>query len=77
MEKRPAEVPDVVKAGAKFKKTLTELYDGDTLRAHRFRYGLLIFDVFTICFASLEISIKPFRYRRRDGYSLFVGANCW
>jgi voltage-gated potassium channel len=50
MEKRPAEVPDVMKAGAKFKKTLTELYDGDTARAHRFRYGLLIFDVFTICF---------------------------
>lgn len=39
-----------MQVNAKLKKNLTELYEGDTPRAHRFRYGLLIFDVFTICF---------------------------
>ena len=29
---------------------LSELYDGDTDRAHRFRYGLLAFDLATILF---------------------------
>jgi voltage-gated potassium channel len=33
-----------------FSKTLNELYEGDTDRAHRFRYGILIFDLITICF---------------------------
>jgi voltage-gated potassium channel len=33
-----------------FPKTLKELYDGNTDRAHRFRYGILIFDLITICF---------------------------
>ena len=32
------------------KQTITELYDGDTPRAHRYRYGLLIFDMVTILF---------------------------
>jgi voltage-gated potassium channel len=30
--------------------TLRELYGGDTPRAHRFRYALLVFDVATIAF---------------------------
>ncbi len=30
--------------------TLRELYEGDTRRAHRFRYVLLVFDVATIAF---------------------------
>ncbi|GJE52816.1 hypothetical protein GOFOIKOB_5890 [Methylobacterium tardum] len=30
--------------------TLSELYEGDTRRAHRFRYALLVFDVATIAF---------------------------
>jgi voltage-gated potassium channel len=29
---------------------LRELYEGDTLRAHRFRYGLFVFDLFTVVF---------------------------
>lgn len=32
------------------KATLRELYEGDTLRAYRFRYGLLVFDVVSILF---------------------------
>ena len=32
------------------KTTLRELYDGDTPRAHRFRYGLLFFDLATIAY---------------------------
>ena len=32
------------------KKRVKELYDGDSAEAHRFRYGLLIFDVVTISF---------------------------
>lgn len=35
---------------AQLKTRLQELYDGDTDRAHRFRYGLLVFDVVTILF---------------------------
>lgn len=35
---------------ARFKKQLLDYYDGDTARAHRFRYWLLIFDLFTIGF---------------------------
>jgi voltage-gated potassium channel len=35
---------------ARFRKRLAELYEGESARAHRFRYGLLIFDIFTICF---------------------------
>lgn len=31
-------------------ETIAELYEGETLRAHRFRYALLIFDVVTILF---------------------------
>lgn len=30
--------------------TLSELYEGDTDRAHRFRYGVLAFDIITIAF---------------------------
>lgn len=33
-----------------FKERLTELYDGDSHEAHRFRYGLLVFDTITILF---------------------------
>jgi voltage-gated potassium channel len=32
------------------KKLLSELYLGETRRAHRFRYGLLIFDLVTVAF---------------------------
>jgi len=32
------------------KQTLRELYEGDTPRGHRFRYGLLIFDLVTVLF---------------------------
>ncbi len=32
------------------KKLLSELYLGETRRAHRFRYGLLIFDLVTVTF---------------------------
>jgi voltage-gated potassium channel len=35
---------------AKLKKTLGELYEGETRRAQRFRYRLLIFDVLVIAF---------------------------
>lgn len=35
---------------ARFKKTLRDYYEGESANAHRFRYGLLIFDLFTICF---------------------------
>lgn len=35
---------------ARLKKTLRHYYEGDSGDAHRFRYGLLIFDLFTICF---------------------------
>ncbi|MFT6426571.1 MAG: voltage-gated potassium channel [Celeribacter sp.] len=34
----------------RFSKTLNELYEGDTDRAHRFRYSILAFDLITICF---------------------------
>ncbi|AJE46396.1 potassium channel family protein [Celeribacter indicus] len=33
-----------------FKTTLTELYEGDSARAHRFRYALLAFDIVTMIF---------------------------
>jgi voltage-gated potassium channel len=32
------------------RESLRELYEGESLRAHRFRYGLLVFDVLTILF---------------------------
>jgi voltage-gated potassium channel len=35
---------------AQLKKTLRHYYEGDSPDAHRFRYGLLIFDLFTISF---------------------------
>lgn len=35
---------------ARLKKTLRDYYEGESADAHRFRYGLLIFDLFTICF---------------------------
>jgi len=35
---------------AQLKTRLQELYDGDTDRAHRFRYGLPVFDIVTILF---------------------------
>jgi voltage-gated potassium channel len=33
-----------------FLATLNELYEGDTVRGHRFRYGLFIFDLSTVLF---------------------------
>jgi voltage-gated potassium channel len=39
-----------MKAAARFRKKLTQLYEGDSAQAHRFRYGLLVFDIFTIGF---------------------------
>jgi voltage-gated potassium channel len=36
------------------KDRLAELYDGDSAEAHRFRYGLLIFDFITISFIILS-----------------------
>jgi voltage-gated potassium channel len=35
---------------AELKKTLARYYEGDSVNSHRFRYGLLIFDLFTIGF---------------------------
>src|SRR5688500_14421968 len=32
------------------KKRVTALYEGDSAAAHRFRYGLLVFDIVTITF---------------------------
>ena len=32
---------------------LHELYKGESIRAHRFRYGLLIFDLITITFLAV------------------------
>jgi voltage-gated potassium channel len=43
---------DTGKSG--LKSTLKELYDGNSLSAHRFRYGLLIFDMVTISFLILS-----------------------
>ena len=37
-------------ANSRLKKTFVHLYEGDSQRAHRFRYGLLVFDLLTICF---------------------------
>jgi voltage-gated potassium channel len=42
------------RGGKSLKQTVTELYEGDTVRAHKFRYGLLIFDVVTIIFLILS-----------------------
>jgi voltage-gated potassium channel len=36
--------------GTRLKRKITELYEGSTPKAHRFRYGLLAFDIFMICF---------------------------
>jgi voltage-gated potassium channel len=41
-------MPETSRTG--LKASLTELYDGDTPAAHRFRYGLLVFDLVTIAF---------------------------
>ncbi|MFC5556974.1 potassium channel family protein [Methylobacterium iners] len=35
---------------SQLRSVLTELYEGDSPRAHRFRYGLLVFDIATIVF---------------------------
>jgi voltage-gated potassium channel len=37
-------------AVTRLRKTFVHLYEGDSARAHRFRYGLLVFDLLTICF---------------------------
>jgi voltage-gated potassium channel len=44
-----APVPET-RRGSGLKKLVSELYLGDTVRAHRFRYGLLVFDVTTVLF---------------------------
>lgn len=43
-------MPKSASAASSFKKTLAGLYYGDSVEAQRFRYGLLLFDVFTISF---------------------------
>lgn len=35
---------------AKLKKTLAHYYEGNSVHSHRFRYGLLVFDLFTVGF---------------------------
>ena len=37
-------------AADQLRKSLIQLYEGNSARAHRFRYGLLVFDLLTICF---------------------------
>ena len=53
---------------------LRELYDGDTNRAHRFRYGLLAFDLATILFVVVSsfwpLTTHRHGHRRRD-------RRCW
>lgn len=41
-------MPETPRTGLKAR--LTELYDGDTPAAHKFRYGLLVFDLVTVAF---------------------------
>ncbi|MCA8881963.1 MAG: potassium channel family protein [Rhodobacteraceae bacterium] len=38
---------------------LSAIYDGDTARAHRFRYGLLIFDLVTVGFVIFTSFLPP------------------
>jgi voltage-gated potassium channel len=45
-------------AGARLLATIRELYEDDTPRAHRFRYGLLAFDVLTVLFV-IATSFMP------------------
>ena len=45
-------MPDKTRTGLKAR--LTELYDGDTPAAHRFRYGLLAFDLVTVAFVIIS-----------------------
>jgi voltage-gated potassium channel len=40
-------------------RTIRELYDGDTPRAHRFRYGLFLFDLFTALFIVATSFMPP------------------
>jgi voltage-gated potassium channel len=40
---------------------LRELYEGDTLRAHRFRYALFVFDLFTVVFIVGTSFLPPIR----------------
>ncbi len=42
-------------------QTLREFYEGDTERAHRFRYGLFVFDLATIVFVIATSFLEPFR----------------
>ena len=42
-------------------ETLRELYEGDTLRAHRFRYALFVFDLFTLVFIVATSFLPPIR----------------
>ena len=44
---------------ATFRQRLTELYEGHSDRAHRFRYGLLIFDIVTIAFVIVTSFLPP------------------
>jgi voltage-gated potassium channel len=41
--------------------TLRELYEGDTFRAHRFRYGVFLFDIFTVLFIIGTSFLPPSR----------------
>lgn len=38
---------------------LRELYEGDTPRAHRFRYGLLVFDIVSVLFIVVTSFVPP------------------
>jgi voltage-gated potassium channel len=53
------------------KQRLRNLYEGDTDRAHRFRYGLLVFDVATILFIVVS-SFMP-RAPLVEGLDVLIG----
>lgn len=53
------------------KSRLTDLYEGESDRAHRFRYGLLVFDVATILFIVVS-SFMP-RAPLVEGFDVLIG----
>ena len=53
-------------ARAGWYRLLRELYQGHTLRGHRFRYGLLVFDLVTIAFIVVTSFLPHERHRSRS-----------
>ena len=49
---------------AGLKARLAALYDGETPASHRFRYGLLVFDVVTIAFVVAFVGLMDFQPNR-------------